>query len=74
MGYRFHGIAFYQSLRLDARSEVAMQVQAMIDKTMNCTAVERQESTGPVYGDYMEGMRSMVFNECIDLSWIKDFK
>jgi hypothetical protein len=47
---RLHGIAFYQSLRLDERSEVGMQLQAMIDKTMNCTADERQESAGPAMG------------------------
>jgi hypothetical protein len=51
-----------------------MQVQAMIDKTMNCTAEERQESAGLAYGDYMEDMRSVVFNECTDLSGVKDFK
>ena len=50
------------------------KMQAMIDKTMNCTADERQESTGPVYGDYMDGMRSVVFSKCTDLSGIKDFK
>jgi len=61
-------------LRLDERSGVAMQLQAMIDKTMNCTADQRQESAGLAYGDYMDGMRSVVFNECTDLSGIKDFK
>ena len=51
-----------------------MQVQAMIDKTMNCTANESQKSTGLVYGDYMYGMEYIVFNECGDLSGIKDFE
>ena len=51
-----------------------MQLQAMIDKTMNCTAVESQRSTGPVYGDYMDGKRSMVFSERDDLSGMQDFK
>ena len=51
-----------------------MQLQAMIDKTMNCTADQRQELARLAYGDYMDGMRSVVFNECTDLSGIKDFK
>jgi hypothetical protein len=51
-----------------------MQLQAMFDKTMNCTADESQRSTGPVYGDYMDGMGSIVFSECADLSGIKNFK
>ena len=50
------------------------EMQAMIDKTMNCTADEGQESTGPVYGDYMGGMRSVVICESTDLSGIKGFK
>ena len=40
----------------------------MIDKMMNCTAVESQESTGPIYGDYMDVMESIVLNEDTDLS------
>jgi hypothetical protein len=51
-----------------------MQQQAMIDKTMNCTADESQRSTVTAYGDYMDGMGSIVFSECTDLSGIKDFK
>ena len=35
---------------------------------MNCAATERQESNGPVYVDYMDGMESIVFNEGTDLS------
>ena len=50
------------------------EMQAMIDKTMNCTADEGQESAGPAYGDYMDGMRSVVLNQFTDLSEIKDFK
>jgi len=30
---------------------------------MGCTAAERQDSNGPVYGDYMDVMESTVFNE-----------
>ena len=40
----------------------------MIDKMVNCTAAERQNSMGPVYGDYMKGIESIVFNEGTDLS------
>jgi len=46
----------------------------MIDKTANCTADERQESAGPVYGDYMDGMRLMIFSGHADLSGMEDFK
>ncbi len=41
---------------------------------MNCTAVERQDSNGPVYGDYMDGMESIVFNEGTDLSVVNFIK
>ena len=51
-----------------------MQLQAMIDKMMNCTADQRQESAGLAYGDYMYGMEYIVFNEWADLSGIKDFE
>jgi len=51
-----------------------MKMQAMIDKMMNCTAKESQESTAAVYGDYMDGMRSMVFSGRADLSGMEDFK
>ena len=40
----------------------------MIDKMVNCTAVERTDFTGAVYGDYMDGLESIVFNEGADLS------
>ena len=46
----------------------------MIDKTVNCTAIEREESAALGYGDYMYGMEYIVFNECGDLSGIKDFE
>ncbi len=46
----------------------------MIDKTMNCTAGGSQESTGPVYGDYMDGMESIVFNEGTDLRVVNVIK
>ena len=46
----------------------------MIDKMMNCTAVESQESTGPIYGDYMDGMESIVFNEGTDLCVVNFIK
>ena len=50
-----------------------MQLQAMIDKTVNCTAIEREESAALGYGDYMYGAASIVFNECADLNGTKDF-
>jgi len=40
----------------------------MIDKMMNCTVSERQDSNGAVYVNYMDGMESIVFNEGDDLS------
>ena len=56
------------------KASTTFQLIAMIDKMMNCTADENQESTDPVYGDYMDGMGSIVFSECTDLSGIKNFK
>ncbi len=41
---------------------------------MNCTAVERQDSNGSVYGDYMNGMESIVFNEGTDLCVVNVIK
>ncbi len=41
---------------------------------MNCTADETQDSTDPVYVDYMDGMVSIVFNEGTDLSGMEVFK
>ena len=46
----------------------------MIDKMMNCTADESQRSTVPVYGDYMDGMEPIVFNEGTDLSVVNFIK
>ena len=46
----------------------------MIDKMMNCTAVERQDSNDPVYVDYMDGMEPIVFNEGTDLSVVNFIK
>ena len=46
----------------------------MIDKMMNCTAVEPQDSKGPVYVDYMDGMESIVFNEGTGLSVVNFIK
>ena len=56
------------------KASTTFQLVAMIDKMMNCTADENQESTGPVYGDYTDGMGSIVFWGCADLSGIKNFK
>ncbi len=41
---------------------------------MNCTAPEGQSSIGPVYGDYIDGMASIVFSECTDLSGMEVFE
>jgi hypothetical protein len=41
---------------------------------MNCTAVYHQGWTGEVYGDYMDDIASIIFNEGDDLiqvNWIK---
>jgi hypothetical protein len=35
---------------------------------MNCTAAERQDSAGVVYGDYMDGILAIIFNEGTDLT------
>ncbi len=35
---------------------------------MNCTAVEHLGLMDAVYGDYMDGIESIVFNEGTDLS------
>jgi hypothetical protein len=37
---------------------------------MNCTAAEHQDLTGTFYGDYMDGIESIVFNEGTDLSGV----
>ena len=46
----------------------------MIDKMVNCTAAERTDFTGAVYGDYMNGMESIVINEGTDLSGVNLIK
>jgi len=46
----------------------------MIDKMVNCTAAERTDFTGAVYGDYMGGIESIVFTEDADLSWVNLIK
>jgi hypothetical protein len=35
---------------------------------VNCTAAEQADLTGAVYGDYMDGIESIVFNEGTDLA------
>ena len=46
----------------------------MIDKMVNCTAAGRQDSMKVVYGDYMDGIKSIVFNEGTDLSRVNLIK
>ncbi len=46
----------------------------MIDKMVNCTAAGRQDPTSVVYGDYMDGIKSIVFNEGTDLSRVNLIK
>ncbi len=41
---------------------------------VNCTAAQRQDSTGVVYGDYMDGIESIVFSEGSDLSGVNIIK
>ncbi len=40
----------------------------MIDKMVNCTATKRTDLTGVFYGDYMDGIESIVINEGTDWS------
>ena len=47
---------------------------AMIDKMLNCTAVECTDFTGAVYGDYMDGIESIVIKEGTDLSGVNLIK
>ena len=42
----------------------------MIDKMVNCTAAERTDLTSAFYGDYMDGIASIVINEGTDLSGV----
>ena len=46
----------------------------MIDKMVNCTAAERTDLTGAFYGDYMDGIESIVINEGTDLSRVNLIK
>jgi len=46
----------------------------MIDKMMNCTAVEHQDSNDSAYGDYMDGVESIVFNKRTNLSVVNLIK
>jgi hypothetical protein len=41
---------------------------------MNCTAAERQDSTGVVYGDYMDGIEPIIFSQGTDLSKVNLIK
>ena len=41
---------------------------------VNCTAAEYQDLTGAVYGDYMDGIEPVVFNEGTDLSGVNLIK
>jgi len=41
---------------------------------VNCTAAQRQDSTGAVCGDYMDGIKAIVFNEGSDLSGVNLIK
>ena len=45
----------------------------MIDKMLNCTALKYADLTGSVYGDYMDGIESIIIYEGTDLSGV-DFK
>ena len=41
---------------------------------VNCTAAERQDSTGVVYGDYMDGIEYKVFIDSTDLRGVDFIK
>jgi hypothetical protein len=41
---------------------------------VNCTAVEHLDLMDAVYGDYMDGIKSIIFNEGADLSWVNLIK
>ena len=40
----------------------------MIDKMVNCTAAECTDLIGAFYGDYMDGIESIVINDGTDWS------
>ncbi len=46
----------------------------MIDKMVNCTADECQDSTDPVYGDYMDDMETIVLNAGTNFNGVVIFK
>jgi len=56
------------------RTSTSSEPIAIIDKMVNCTAAEGQDSTGAVYGDYMDGIKAIIFNEGADLSWVNLIK
>jgi hypothetical protein len=41
---------------------------------MNCTAAERQDLTGVVYGDYMDGIEPIILSQGTDLSKVNLIK
>jgi hypothetical protein len=41
---------------------------------VNCTAAERQDLTGVVYGDYMDGIEAEVFIDSTDMSEVNFIK
>ena len=41
---------------------------------VNCTAADCPDSTRGLYGDYMDGIESIVFNEGCDLSRVNLIK
>jgi hypothetical protein len=47
---------------------------AIIDKMMNCTAGQHQGWFAEVYGDYMDGIASIIFHKGDDLRPVKRIK
>jgi len=41
---------------------------------VNCTAAQRQDLANAVYGDYMDGIKSIIFTEGTDLSGVNLIK
>ena len=41
---------------------------------VNCTAAERPDLMGVVYGDYMDGIESIFFYECADYRLVESNK
>jgi hypothetical protein len=46
----------------------------MIDKMMNCTAPGSQDLTNTIYGDYMDGIESIIGNEGTDFNGPDSFE